>query len=218
MNYRLKLTSIANRKRKIHDHPAVLQPHLPKPFSPAELFSKIDNFHVLELGSGWGEFALNWIEKNPDHEYLALEVKSERISRTLNNIHNYRESLKIIPVNFNWFLNEILPADSFDFIIINFPDPWPKKKHRKHRLVKPDFPEQAVKLLRDGGTVYIATDYGPYARQILRIFRRSEHFKPVYQNPDYRRYRPDGFPTTEFEGIHLADGKRPYYMQWKRNS
>jgi tRNA (guanine-N7-)-methyltransferase len=237
-----KLREIAVQSRSIHRLPFVLQlsqqdsknekPAF-QPIDPAVVFTALhkpdnkenvnalkepvpDAFRVLELGSGWGEFCVDWMLKNPDHEYIALEIKGDRIKNLSKKLEQSGiTGAKILPVNFNWFLSELFTPGSFDLIIINFPDPWPKKRHWKHRLVQYGFPEKIARLLRPEGKVYLATDYGPYARKIISIFRRSPVFTNEYSQPDYLRKRPEGFPKTKFETIHIALKKRPYYTCWR---
>ncbi len=213
---REKLLEIVRRPSKLKSHPAVLVPPESGTFQPSEIFRSDSSVHILELGSGWGEFAIQWLLAHPEHEILALEVKPDRIYHTLKEAERKQISgLKMLQLNFNWFLEEFLPPRSFDWIIVNFPDPWPKRRHRKHRLVRPGFAERVAPLLRPGGIVHLATDYSPYARRMLSVMRASSLFEPVFQSPDYRRQRPEGFPPTKFERMQSSQGYRPYYMQWR---
>ncbi len=200
------------------NEPGLLVPTSLCPMEETALFSAARSCHVLELGAGWGEFAVQWSVSHPDHEYTAFEINWDRIRKLLNNIDKLKlTNLKIIPMNFVWFMDEILPAHSFDLVIVNFPDPWPKRRHRKHRLIDNSFPGRMKKILRPGGEISIATDYGPYARKILSIFRKAGAFSSVYRNPDYIRKTPDGYPPTKFETIFLNQKRTPYYQRWKLN-
>lgn len=211
-----KLFKLAIRRRSFHDHPLVLVPDRMEPLPAERLFSRGNSRKILELGAGWGEFSLEWLERYPEDELVLFEIKGERIGRILKNAGRRGISnLRIIPINFNWFLEELLPAAGFDRIIINFPDPWPKKRHWKHRLIVPAFPERMKKILKPGGEINIATDYAPYARKILGIFRRHPDFLSALPRPEYRRERPAGHPLTRFEQIHLAEGRIPYYQCWR---
>ena len=211
-----RLFQIATRPRPIHRETGVLVPEALSPIPGSRLFTTEDRRRVLELGAGWGEFCASWCQQHPEDEYVAFEIKGDRIRRLLGHLRRAEiPGVTIIPINFNWFLEAILPTRAFDLIIINFPDPWPKKKHWKHRLIDADFPERMLSLLRPGGRIYAATDHGPYARRILQSFRRHPGYRPVYDWPHYVRLRPDGFPGTRFESMHLAQGLRPYYQFWE---
>lgn len=212
-----RLISIVTTKRKLHEDPRILVPDPRKRFLPSELFDDSEKRRILELGSGWGEFCVEWKKVHRDDQYVALEVKGDRIKKFIGKIdRNNLEGIKILPINFNWFLEAFFPENTFDLCIINFPDPWPKKRHWKHRLVQQNFPEKMSRLLKAGGVVYLATDYGPYARKILSIFRKRDDFESVFDWPGYLRTRPADYPSTRFETIHLADQKRPYYMAWRK--
>ncbi|MBL8019676.1 MAG: methyltransferase [Leptospirales bacterium] len=205
---RARLLSIA--RRKIVDHPFIVQPDAEGLIPAARLFSGTGQ-RILELGAGSGELCLDWMKKHPEDSYVAFEIKWDRIRRILrllerNNVQNVR----IVPVNFSWFLESMLPGKSFDAIIAYFPDPWPKRRHWKHRLVQPDFPEQVIALLRRGGQVHLATDYAPYARKMLRVFRRSD-FDSQMPAPGFIRSNPFQV-RTRFE--ELTSERKPHFMAW----
>jgi tRNA (guanine-N7-)-methyltransferase len=213
-----RLFSITTRHRPIHDQPEVLLPREPRsPLLPEQLFRAPEHRHVLELGSGWGEFAAGWLATHPDDDYVAFEIKGDRIRRTLKYVRKLDGGhIRIIPVNFTWFLEEILPPHSFDWIIVNYPDPWPKRRHWKHRLVQPGFPQRMSELLRPRGIVHLASDYGPYARRMIRYFRGSPLFESVFPPPDYVRRRPDDMPLTRFGQITGdREGRTPYFTRWR---
>ena len=212
---REKLFEIARKPRAFHRHPLVILPRALEPI-PSEALFPSSGPRILELGAGWGEFCLKWLENHPEHNYVAFEIKGDRILNLLRRSDRLGiRNLRIIPVNFNWFLESILPPEAFDSVIINFPDPWPKKRHWKHRLIQEDFPARIRSLLRRQGTVRAATDYGPYARKILRTFRNSPLFEPLYPWPHYVRTRPPELPETRFERRHARAGLRSYYQGWK---
>lgn len=213
-----KLFRIASAPRAVHRLPGVLHVERLAEIPGAALFRpEPERFRVLELGSGWGEFLCQWLERFPDHDYVAFEIKADRIRKTLKRVQNLPRPahLRIVPINFAWFLEELLPPKSFDWIVINFPDPWPKRRHWKHRLVQPGFPARIARLLRPGGTLHLATDYGPYARRMLGLFRRAPEFAPIFAWPHYVRARPAELPATRFEELTGATGRRAYFQQWR---
>lgn len=217
---RQKLFQIATRESKIHSYPEVIRPHAVCPIEPEKIFRPQEqqkHRHILELGCGWGDFLYNWLECYPDDDYLTFEVKASRIQYALRKMRKHlpKSHLRILAINFNWFLEELLPPHSFDWIIINFPDPWPKRRHWKHRLVQKNFDIRMAQLLRNDALLYFATDYGPYARRLLFLMRQSPFFSPVYAWPYYVRQRPQGMPGTYFENLALQQKKRPYYTCWQ---
>ncbi len=222
-----RLFQIATRDRPVHREPEIVLPTAPdRAIPPSERFRPNRNSgsrRILELGSGWGEFAADWLERHPADEYVAFEIKGDRIRRTIKHARRLPAAhLRLVPINFSWFLEGILPERSFDLVIINFPDPWPKRRHWKHRLIQPDFPARVAPLLATGGMIHLATDYGPYARRMLRAFRDAPEFESVFAGVDYRRARPDGMPPTRFEAMtstpEEGEGRTPYYMRWRIQS
>lgn len=201
--------------RSFWNDPAVVFPDDQSPIAAAKLFSGSDH-RILELGAGWGEFCIALMEQNPETDYTVFEIKPERIRSLLKkargrNIHR----LRVVPVNFNWFLETILPPQAYNEVFINFPDPWPKRRHWKHRLIQNDFPARLSLLLKEGALVHVVTDYGPYARRILGVFRRAQNFSSLYSDPEFERERPSGRPESRFESMQRAAGKRPYFMSWQ---
>lgn len=170
---------------------------------------EIQNF-VLELGSGWGEVAIELAKNDRQTGYLLMEKKVNRIIHTEKHRKTLGlENIRYMTVNFQWFFDELLEKEIFDQVIINFPDPWPKKKHRKNRLMQVDMLEQIYDLLKPGGQLLFATDYGPYARRTISLFRKFPKF--VWDKKEYEFERP-GFPISFFEAEKRNEGKRIYYL------
>lgn len=217
-NLKDKLFSIVSKPRAILNHKQVIQIVELKEISLNELFPKGESVRVLELGTGFGEHVVSFAQANPKSQIVAIEVKLDRIYKTLKQMDRLKiENVRFLALNMNWFFTELLPPSSFDVVIINFPDPWPKRRHWKHRLINAEFPPQLHRILRSEGVVRIATDYGPYARKILRTFRDSPLFSKGFPETEYQRERPAGWFPTHFETIHLQQGKRPYYMEFRGN-
>ena len=212
-----KLFQLSIKQKKWHEHDEILLPDQLAPIDEKLLFSDPHKKRILELGAGWGEFAFQFLKNHKDWNYVCFEIKVERVLSIIKKIQKLEDvKIKIIPINFSWFLTQILPRNAWDLIVVNFPDPWPKNRHHKHRLIQPDFPGKAHSLLRANGKLWFATDYGPYARKTLKLFRDSQYFKSGFGNSDYMRTRPVDFFETRFEKRELGLGKRPYYMKWDR--
>ncbi|MCZ8343679.1 MAG: methyltransferase [Leptospira sp.] len=166
---------------------------------------------TLELGSGWGEVAIELAKSQPNTGFLLMEKKINRIIAT----EKLRETadlknIRYMTVNFQWFFSELLEKELFDTVIINFPDPWPKRKHHKNRLMTEPMLNQIYALLKPGGKILFATDYGPYARKTISLFRKNNYF--FWTGPEYSFSRPD-FPVSFFESEKKEEGKRIYYLE-----
>ncbi|MFE1997377.1 tRNA (guanosine(46)-N7)-methyltransferase TrmB [Leptospira kirschneri] len=174
------------------------------------LFSKVFETYFLELGSGWGEVAISMALQRPNTGFILMEKKFDRIRHTIREIEKHSlDNVKILCVNFNWFLEEIFEENLFSEILLNFPDPWPKKRHHKKRTVNSKFLESLKILLPKKGKFYFATDYGPYARKVIRLFRDSEAFD--LKKVELKSERNE-IPVSHFERKKREEGKRIYYI------
>lgn len=169
---------------------------------------------MLELGPGWGEVALDLAETNPDTGFFLAEKKINRVQHILKEIEKRNiQNIRILTLNFNWFFKEIFQENSFEEILMNFPDPWPKSRHKKHRSFDKTFLEGILQILKSGGLFQFATDDGRYARDTIRILR-SEEFKNKL-NFSYALER-NTVPVSYFEKIQRQGRKRIYYLSFQK--
>jgi tRNA (guanine-N7-)-methyltransferase len=161
---------------------------------------------VLEIGSGMGETTARIAAGNPDIDYVAIEVHAPGIGSLLRRVEEEGlTNLRIIQHDAVEVLRDMVPAGSLAGIHVFFPDPWPKKRHHKRRLVQPAFAELAATRLARGGRLHVATDWREYAEQILEVLsavpglaNTAAGFAP----------RPAWRPETKFEqrGRRLGHG------------
>ncbi|MDV6234135.1 methyltransferase [Leptospira ellisii] len=174
------------------------------------LFSKEFETYFLELGSGWGEVAIEMARKKPDTGFVLMEKKFDRIRHTIRGIERHSlKNVKILCVNFNWFLEDVFAENVFSQILLNFPDPWPKRRHHKNRTMNLKFLYSLKTLLPEGGKFWFATDYGPYARRVMRLFRDDDRFRPEEIE---LRFERSELPVSHFERKKREEGKRIYYI------
>ncbi|MBE7413078.1 MAG: methyltransferase domain-containing protein [Leptospiraceae bacterium] len=211
MNIQLqkKLWSIAAKPPLISEF--LIVPEWKTPCDIKKYFSGEIQSYCLELGSGWGEVAIRLALENPNIGFVLMEKKKDRIQNTLRKIQQKNLiNIRIISVNFNWFLKEIFSPLTFDWIILNFPDPWPKKKHKKNRTISEDFLNLIWSILKPNGKFQFATDYGPYARQVISIFRKMNQKFSFTEEYSFSRKI---FPVSKFESMKIREGKRIYYLE-----
>ncbi|AOP32515.1 tRNA (guanine-N7)-methyltransferase [Leptospira tipperaryensis] len=174
------------------------------------LFPKEFETYFLELGSGWGEVAIAMALERPKTGFVLMEKKFDRIRHTIRAIERNRlENVKILCVNFNWFLEDVFEENVFSEILLNFPDPWPKRRHHKKRTMNEKFLHSLEALLPEEGKFSFATDYGPYARKAIRLFRDSSAFRP--EQFELRLERSE-IPVSHFERKKREEGRRIYYI------
>ena len=166
---------------------------------PRELFPSMNPTEVVfEIGSGMGEATSQIAANNPESAYVAVEVHKPGLGALIIRAENLGvRNLKIINADIYEVLTKHIIDHSIDAFHIFFPDPWPKRKQHKRRLLQPSFIEILAKKLRHGGRINIATDWYPYAEEIKKNFELNTDFAGgVIPRPNWR-------PLTKFEGKGL---------------
>lgn len=139
-----------------------------------ELFHN-NNDLILEIGFGMGSSTAEIAEKNPDKNYIGIEVYSPGVGKLLSLIDIKRlKNIKIISYDAVSVVRYMIPDNSLTGVHIFFPDPWPKKKHNKRRLINEIFISLLLPKIKTGGYLYITTDWEPYALWILEVLGRFE--------------------------------------------
>jgi tRNA (guanine-N7-)-methyltransferase len=160
----------------------------------SEIFPKSEKV-IMEIGFGMGEATAIIAKNHPNNGYIAVDVHPPGIGKLLARIvENDLTNLKVIEEDVHVVLQHMIPAESLDGIHLFFPDPWPKKKHNKRRIVNEGFLSLIHPKIKKGGFIHIATDWVPYAENIQQVFAGSTLFTGgVIEKPEWR-------PVTRFEG------------------
>jgi tRNA (guanine-N7-)-methyltransferase len=138
---------------------------------------------ILEVGFGMGDFLLQQAQNHTDRNYIGIEVHRAGIIRVLKSIVTKQiENLKIIYGDAAQLLKFFVSPQSIDAIQILFPDPWPKTRHHKRRLIQPEFISTMHRALKHLGRLHIVTDWDPYARHIIRDLS-NQPWQPLFDNP-----------------------------------
>jgi tRNA (guanine-N7-)-methyltransferase len=150
---------------------------------------------IMEIGFGMGEATAIIAKNHPNNGYIAVDVHPPGIGKLLARIiENDLTNLKVIEEDVHVVLQHMIADESLDGIHLFFPDPWPKKKHNKRRIVNAGFLALIHPKIKKGGFIHIATDWVPYAVSIQEVFAGSTLFTGgVIDKPDWR-------PVTRFEG------------------
>jgi tRNA (guanine-N7-)-methyltransferase len=154
---------------------------------------------VLEIGSGMGETTIEIAQMNPAVDFIAIEVHGPGVGSLLKKIDELAlTNLRVIRHDAVEVLEQMIADGTLAGIHLFFPDPWPKKRHHKRRLVQPPFAALAARKLAPGGYFHAATDWAAYAEQMEAVLSSE----PMLKAADERKSRP----TTKFErrGIGLG--------------
>ncbi|MFD7468090.1 tRNA (guanosine(46)-N7)-methyltransferase TrmB [Streptomyces tendae] len=171
----------------------------------AELFGNARPV-VLEVGFGMGEATARMAAADPDTNILAVDVHTPGQGNLLGLAE--RQELSNIRVGNGdaiILLREMLAPDALAGLRVYFPDPWPKKRHHKRRLIQPEFLSLAATRLAPGAVVHCATDWEPYAEQMLDVLTAHPDFENTVPGGGFAP-RPEHRPLTRFEGQGLDKG------------
>ena len=148
---------------------------------------------VLEIGSGMGETTLAIAKAHPEADFVAVEVHGPGVGSLLNAIEREKlANLRVIRHDALDVLEHMVADGSLAAIHLFFPDPWPKKRHHKRRLVQPAFAALAARKLMEGGVLHAATDWPDYAEWMDEVFRNAPLLEPAARGFTAR-------PVTKFE-------------------
>ena len=150
---------------------------------------------IMEIGFGMGEATAIIAKNHPNNAYIAIDVHPPGIGKLLGRIvENDLKNLRVIEDDVHIIVPHMFEDESLDAIHLYFPDPWPKKKHNKRRIVNEGFISLIHPKLKKGGYIHIATDWVPYAISMQEVFAASSLFTGgVIEKPESR-------PVTRFEG------------------
>lgn len=163
----------------------------------------------VEIGTGYGEFMLEWCGNNPTENFVGLDHRFKR------SFHLAKKLDKITNKNFRYLrgrgerLEFIFGEAEVSNIFYFFPDPWPKTRHFKKRLFQKPFLDAAHKVLKPNGTLWVKTDHDGYFEWMLNELKNETRFEIVLKSLDLRREHPEHFLaayTTKFEKIFLSQG------------
>lgn len=160
---------------------------------------------LLEIGPGMGETTAALAQADPSVNHLAVDVFQAGLAQLTMRVEAMGiENLRLLRGDAVVLLERHLPAGSLHGVRIFYPDPWPKKKHHKRRLVQPDFMALVASRLEPGGRVHLATDWAEYAEQMLEVCSAE----PLLHNAhDGWAPRPDWRPRTKFESRAEEEGR-----------
>ncbi len=207
----LRQGRVSNAQQRAWDtlYPRYGIPYSGAPLDPGAVFGR-DAPLVLEIGSGMGETSVAIAKAHPATDYVAIEVHLPGVGSLLKSIDEEGlTNLRAIRHDAVDVLENMIPEASLAGLHIYFPDPWPKKRHNKRRIIQPPLVRLAASKLVPGGYLHLATDVRAYAEHMLEVLAAepllentsADPASPYVARPDYR-------PQTKFEarGLRLGHG------------
>jgi tRNA (guanine-N7-)-methyltransferase len=180
-------------------------PYRPAPLDFAQVFGRAAPV-VAEIGFGMGETTARIAAESPGTDYLGIEVHAPGVGSLLKQVEERALSnVRIVQHDAVEVMRDMVPPDSLAAIHVFFPDPWPKKRHHKRRLLQPDFVDLAASRLAPGGRLHVATDWQEYAEHVLAVLSANARLRNTVEG---FAPRPQHRPETKFErrGVNLGHG------------
>lgn len=173
---------------------------------------------VLEIGSGMGETTVALAEAQPEVNYLAAEIYEPGLAQTILRMETLGvDNLRLLRGDALDLLRDQLAPETLSEVRIYFPDPWPKKRHHKRRLVQPETMGLIASRLVPGGVLHLATDWEHYAEQMAEVCEAEPQLRNRY--PDAAggwAPRPDWRPVTKFESRAHTEGRVVHDLIFER--
>lgn len=181
-----------------------------------EVFGNKNPVYV-EYCSGNGTWIYEKAKENPDINWVAIERDFDRVrkihsKRTNGNIKN----LFIVSGEALTTSKYFFKSEAVEKIFINFPDPWPKDRHAKHRLMKPRFIEEMARVLKVDGSCLFVTDHEGYCTEGIESFLQVKRLSPCVSSPYYISDR-DNYGTSYFDTLWRSMGKKIHFVEFKKN-
>jgi tRNA (guanine-N7-)-methyltransferase len=185
------------------------------PVDPATLFPQAEEIH-LEVGFGGGEHLAWQAANNPRAGFIGAEPFINGVAKLL--VHVDEQKLDNVRIHFGDArpLLEALPDASLARIYVLHPDPWPKKRHHKRRMISPWFFDEVARLIKPGGELRVASDIRDYIGWTLMYARNAPEFEWTATRAADWKVRPADWPQTRYEAKSRREGRPPAYLVFRR--
>ncbi len=170
----------------------------------------------VEYCSGNGDWIVHKAKEHPDRNFLAVEMRIDRARKIWSKCKNAQLSNLIVA----WaeglsFTKHFLLDSSVKAVYVNFPDPWPKRKHAKNRILDNAFIEELKRILEPQGTATVVTDDGSYSTSIIETFSRSPSFRSCIETPFFQE-PPEDYGTSYFNELFRTQSKLIRFHQFEK--
>lgn len=192
----------------------VPEAQLKKAGSFAALFGN-DNPLVLEIGCGIGDFIIQIAARHPQQNFIAIDIFNQGCRQTCSRIETSGlNNIRMMRIEARYLLHHYLGKDSLQALYINCPDPWPKKSHRKRRLLNKDFLNQVVYCLQPGGELNFTTDFADYGETTGELLAADNRFENQHATP-YTHELGD-YPISKYMLRFIELGQPIYFCHYTK--
>lgn len=178
-----------------------------------EIFSNHQPVNI-EYCSGNGAWIAQKALAHPEQNWVAVECKFPRVRKIWAKIQNHKIKNLLVVCGEGYFVTQqYLPAESVNSIFVNFPDPWPKTRHIKHRIIQPEFLTEMGRILKPKGTFTFVTDDDNYSDWTIQMTQKDPNLQNCDPSPYYRTEDPN-YGTSYFEDLWREQGKTIRYHRF----
>lgn len=180
--------------------------------------AQFGNHHPLklEIGFGMGNFLIEMAAQEPQTNFIGMDFYHKGIRKLMTRKKKLQlENIRVAYGDVRFKIPMVFKDGELESVYINFPDPWPKKRHAKRRLIKPDFVKLIGQKLAPEGRIFLATDSETYAMEMLEYFNSE----PLLQNQDPASGflgNRENLPKTKYEKNFIKAGHKIYYLEYSR--
>lgn len=187
------------------------------PVVPNQLFQKPVDRTELEIGFGGGEHLLAKAQSNPDTGFIGCEPFIDGMAKMVSAVvDNHLTNVRLFDDDAVQLLDRMKPR-SIDKVYLLYPDPWPKKRHRKRRFVNPNNIAKIHRILKPGGRWMIATDIADYVNWALFHITHNGGFQWLATNAGDWKVPPQDWQPTRYEKKAIREGRYPTYLMFEKN-
>jgi len=170
----------------------------------------------LEVGFGVGNFIIEMGIREPNENFIGIDFYHKGIRKVITRIAKYEIcNARIVYGDAKEKIPLLFAPEELNRVYINFPDPWPKKRHHKRRLIKPNFIKILAEKLKCSGEIHIATDHEAYAMEILDFFEKDQLLKNKNGLGTFL-FQKEGIPKSKYEKKFISAGERIFYLEYKK--
>jgi tRNA (guanine-N7-)-methyltransferase len=172
---------------------------------------------ALEIGCGIGDFIAQTASEQPATNFIAIDYYNKGCYKTCRRLDvRDLKNVRVLREEARQFITERIPAAALTAAYINCPDPWPKKKHRKRRLVNRQFMEFLRTYLAPGADFYFATDFDDYGIDVAGMMAGLDDFSNQLA-PDLYRHELPGYHLSKYMRKFMTEGKKIYFIHYRKN-
>lgn len=176
-----------------------------------------ENKNFLEIGFGFGESIAQRAKNTEDINYIGCEAYIKGVSALVSNIEeNNIKNIKIFHGDARILLDKLLD-NSLDKIFVLFPDPWPKKRHNKRRIINEEFLKLISNKLKNGGELFFANDIFNYIEWTVERVENNSNFVAKFNDLNKCKISPDWWVQTRYQTKAIEQGRESYFLEWNIN-